>query len=191
MKRLVNKKSIKILAICSILVISVICFLYSLKYPVTCKISGIVISTFSDNDKNDESYVKDSLKDGQLFYNTDEVLSDNISDYVHIIYFCKFKNNCFSLINSIYCIVNSVPENDSSFISAHRHGFPSQTALFMSTKVRCHVLMNRKGLTDEELYEKIKSVELDVIYKHKGEAGEVEVKGIDSLDFDDIVWSKK
>ncbi len=191
MKRLVNKKAIKILAICSILVIAVVCFLYSLKYPVTSKIDYVSIDSFSANDAKDARYVNTYLKYGQIFYDSDTVLSDNISDYILVIYRCKVKCNCISSVNLIYCIVNKVLENDNSFISAHRLDFPMQTSMYIPTDTSCYVLMNRKGLTDEELYEKIKSVELDVIYKHKGEAGEVEVKGIDSLDFDDIVWRKK
>ena len=170
---------------------AVVYFIYSLKYPVTAKIQEVSISTFSANNADDVRYVNTYLEYEQIFYDTDTVLSDNVNDYVHIIYTCRVKSNCFSPITLIYCLVNKVPENDNAYITAHKQDFPMQTAMYMPTNTGCHVLMNRRGLTDEELYEKIKSVKLDVIYKHKGEAGEVEVKGIDSFDFDDIVWRKK
>ncbi len=63
-----------------------------------------------------------------------------------------------------------------------------QTAMYIPTDTSCYVLMNRHGLTDEELYEKIKAVKLNVIYKHKGKSGTAKVKGIDSIDSDDIEW---
>lgn len=191
MKRLVNKKAIKILAICSILVIAVVYFLYSVKYPVTAKIQEVSIGTFSDSDKHDVEYVKSYLDCEQIFYDTDTVLSDNVNDYILVTYDCEVKSNCLSSVDLIYCIVNKIPENDNAFISAHRLDFSRRAFIYMPIGTASFVLMNRHGLTEEELYEKIKSVELDVIYKHKGEAGEVEVKGIDSLDFDDIVWRKK
>lgn len=191
MKKSVSKKTVKICLLCLLLLMAVVYFIYSLKYPVTAKIQEVSISTFSANNADDVRYVNTYLEYEQIFYDTDTVLSDNVNDYVHIIYTCRVKSNCFSPITLIYCLVNKVPENDNAYITAHKQDFPMQTAMYMPTNTGCHVLMNRRGLTDEELYEKIKSVKLDVIYKHKGEAGEVEVKGIDSLDFDDIVWRKK
>lgn len=191
MKKSVSKKAVKICLICLLLFTAVVYFLYSVKYPVTSKIKCIRITTFTEDDKDNVSFVKNNLKSEQIFYNEDAVLSDNASEYVFVAYECKVKINCLSSVGLIYCIVNNVPENDAAFISAQRMDFPMQTAMYIPTDTASYILMNRKGLTDEELYEKIKSVKLDVIYKHKGEAGEVEVKGIDSLDFDDIVWRKK
>ncbi len=167
---------------------TVVYFLYSLKYPVTSKIDYVSIDSFSANDDKDVRYVNTYLEYGQIFYDTDTVLSDNVNDYILVTYRCKVKCNCLSSVNLIYCIVNNVLENDNAFISAHRLDFPMQTAMYIPTDTSCYVLMNRHGLTDEELYEKIKAVKLDVIYKHKGKSGRTEVKGIDSIDSDDIEW---
>lgn len=188
MKKSVNKKTIKIGGICLLLVISAAYLLYSLKNPVTSKIKYVRITTYSEDDAE---YVKRNLKGQQNFYDEDAIFSGNASDYVYVAYECKVKVNCLSPVGLIYSIVNNVPENNAAFISAQRFECPRETIIFFPVKTASFVMMNRKGLTDEELYEKIKSVKLDVIYKHKGEAGEVEVKGIDSLYPDDIVWSKK
>ncbi len=191
MKKSVSKKTVKICLLCLLLLMAVVYFIYSLKYPVTAKIQEVSISTFSANNADDVRYVNTYLEYEQIFYDTDTVLSDNVNDYILVTYDCEVKSNCLSSVDLIYCIVNKIPENDNAFISAHRLDFSRRAFIYMPIGTASFVLMNRHGLTEEELYEKIKSVELDVIYKHKGEAGEVEVKGIDSLDFDDIVWRKK
>ncbi len=188
MKRSVNKKAVKICLICLLLLMAVVYFLYSLKYPVTAKIQEVSISTFSANDAEDARYVNTYLEYGQIFYGTDTVLSDNVNDYILVTYDCKVKSNCLSMVNLIYCIVNKIPENDNAFISAHRLDFPRRAFIYMPIGTASFVLMNRHGLTDEELYEKIRAVKLDVIYKHKGKSGTAEVKGIDSIDSDDIEW---
>lgn len=185
MKKAVN---IKVCVICLLLLSAVVYFLYSLKHPVTAKIYEISVSTFSDSDEHDVEYVKSYLDNEQIFYDSDAVLSNNTNDYVLVTYDCKVKSNCLSPVNLIYCMVNNVPENDNAFISAHRLDFPRQAFIYMPIGTASFVLMNRRGLTDEELYEKIKSVKLDVIYKHKGKSGTTEVKGIDSIDSDDIEW---
>ena len=82
MKRLVNKRTVKICFICLLLFTAVVYFLYSVKYPVTSKIKCIRITTFTEDDKDNVSFVKNNLKSEQIFYNEDAVLSDNASEYV-------------------------------------------------------------------------------------------------------------
>lgn len=182
------KKASAICAICLLMILAVGYSVYSSKNPATARISQIRVRAFSGADKSDIEYVEGYRDSGQIFYESGTVLNNNVNDYILVTYICKVKSNCPSMLDFIYSMVHRVPENDSAYISAHKQDHVSQAFSFRTATTYSYVIFDRKGLTDEEVNDKIKAVELDVIYKRKGEAGITKVKGIDSFESEKIQW---
>ena len=179
-------------------------FVYAKKNPVTAKIDRVDVRDFVNPKTIDNEKLKayklqfENLdrndKEGynrliQTFNDADDLVSDDPADYVRVYYYIDLKNNCYSQVAGINTLVSRIPENDPYFAFTDLLD-PLCAGSFTDIIVQCNIIMCRKGLSDDEFKEKIRSVSLDVLFSQKNEAGKVQVEGIEKLDADKITFTE-
>lgn len=181
MKTDFTKKEKRICVIVSLIISSLLFWGYSLIFPIVPKIEKIQIVPYSADNKNHTDNVEDFLK----FY-PEKNPSENVDDYVKVYYRIKAKNNCLVAVTCLQSRITNFPENDDAFIYQSGADF-SKTFCYIPFETFSSVEINRKGMTDEELCEKLRSLELEVIYAHKGTYHFKKIKNVNSAK---IVWDK-
>lgn len=186
------KKILKKLFISLVLMLSLFSgafYLYSLKYPVTAKIQEVNIYSYSDNEKFGEHVINciQCTVDQYQYFNTDEIISLDPNDYIQVIYYCRIKNNSFSDLNSIYGIVSDLPKDEKCYMYSPKLDPKFMFGLSRNT-VQCNVIICTKGLSKNDIIQKIKSVSVDLIFLQDNESERIAVKGIDTLKASDIQY---
>ena len=121
----------------------------------------------------------------------DHIPSENASDYIWVIYSCNFKINSLLGANEIRSIVEFVPENDTSYVLSIPPDFLRENAGFKGITIYCDVFICIKGLSEEDIEEKIRAIDISIIYKENNEPKKIKVEGIESLESKDIEYELK
>ncbi len=119
----------------------------------------------------------------------DHIPSENASDYIQVLYACDFKINNLLGASEIRSIVESVPENDTSYILTIPPDYLATSNPFKNQTIFCNVLICIKGLSEEDIEEKIRAIDISIIYKENNEPKKIKVEGIESLESEDIKYN--
>ena len=179
-----------LISVCFLIITSI--FIYSQTNPVEAKINRISVKF--NNEKYINSYLEQAKKNGsefQVFCDMNDLLSENASDYIQVLYACDFKINNLLGASEICSIVESVPENDTSYILTIPPDYLATSNPFKNQTIFCNVLICIKGLSEEDIEEKIRAIDISIIYKENNEPKKIKVEGIESLESKDIEYELK
>ena len=179
-----------LISVCFLIITSI--FIYSQTNPVEAKINRISVKF--NNEKYINSYLEQAKKNGsefQVFCDMNDLLSENASDYIQVLYACDFKINNLLGASEIRSIVESVPENDTSYILTIPPDYLATSNPFKNQTIFCNVLICIKGLSEEDIEEKIRAIDISIIYKENNEPKKIKVEGIESLESKDIEYELK
>ena len=177
-----------LISVCFLIITSI--FIYSQTNPVEAKINRISVKF--NNEKYINSYLEQAKKNGsefQVFCDMNDLLSENASDYIQVLYACDFKINNLLGASEIRSIVESVPENDTSYILTIPPDYLATSNPFKNQTIFCNVLICIKGLSEEDIEEKIRAIDISIIYKENNEPKKIKVEGIESLESEDIKYN--
>ncbi len=177
-----------LISVCFLIITSV--FIYSKIKPAEAKIDHVFVSSMDERFLNNYlKQAKNSIDNLQVFCDMDHIPSENASDYIQVLYACDFKINNLLGASEIRSIVESVPENDTSYILTIPPDYLATSNPFKNQTIFCNVLICIKGLSEEDIEEKIRAIDISIIYKENNEPKKIKVEGIESLESEDIKYN--
>ncbi len=179
-----------LISVCFLIITSV--FIYSKIKPAEAKIDHVFVSSMDERFLNNYlKQAKNNIDNLQVFCDMDHIPSENASDYIWVIYSCNFKINSLLGANEIRSIVEFVPKNDTSYVLSIPPDFLRENAGFKGITIYCDVFICIKGLSEEDIEEKIRAIDISIIYKENNEPKKIKVEGIESLESEDIEYELK
>ncbi len=134
--------------------------------PVIVSPKSITVMSFSDSTfkimKNEVSRAKTDSSKYQVF----GILPDEMKkkdDYINAFFYVDVKSFSFKDIESCQIMFSDVDNSDGRFILSYSSEFAATIYAFQSKQCYNHILIDRSGLSDEELELLLKKTEIQVI----------------------------
>ena len=196
MKKIRLKHIISILITFCLLFITFV-FVYSKINPAEAEIDRVSVNFYPCGNYNNVKYINGYFERAktndrfQVFCDLDHLPSENTDDYVQVTYLCKFKYNALSYTSEIQAMVEAVPKNDTAYVLSIPPDFLREKAGYKGITIFCTVFICIKGLSEEDIEEKIRAIDISIIYKENNEPKKIKVEGIESLESKDIEYELK
>lgn len=190
MKKIKLKYIILFLIIVCILTVSI----YSKINPVDADIQSVDVYGYQGDDNQNKKFIEknkeyfDHARSGsarQIFSDMKNFSLENTEDYIEVFYKCGFKSNG-SFMTEIESIIDAVPNNDSTYLFSRGPDILRESRSYKYITVDCRIFMCVTGLSQEEIEDKIRNVDISIIYKDGTETKKVKVEGIDTLESEKI-----